>query len=100
MRLRERPTRAAATFLIWMSFLSGCARPTPAPGRVTTWWADSENVRAECRSEKLLVRRDSEGTIKQSLDILQSRGYRCYSAEDDAAWRDRMAICCAEARID
>lgn len=37
------------------------------------------------------------GANKLAQTCAQAEGYRCYSEADDLMWRNRMALCCAQA---
>lgn len=63
--------------------------------QIKTWTAEPANVKPDCQAEKPLVRKKG-GQITEALSILEMAKYRCYSEIDDTAWRNRMAICCAD----
>lgn len=82
---KEKLRIAGATSLIWTLCLSSCAALN-----IKTWFLDGMH-------EQALIRRDSNGNIKEKLTFLEGDGYRCYSAVDDEAWRNRLIQCCAKA---
>ena len=94
MKLKERLIGAGATCLIWTLCLSSCGG-SGSGIRIKTWYADTENVRPDCHSEPVLVRKNSRGDIQEALNLLKMQGYRCYSPDDDRTWRTRLAMCCA-----
>ncbi len=73
------------TSLIWILCLSSCAGL-----KIKTWFLDGKDAQA-------LIRKDSSGNITEKLTYFEADGYRCYSQADDTAWRNRMALCCADA---
>jgi hypothetical protein len=70
------------TSLIWILGLSSCAGL-----KIKTWFLSS-------KTDGALVRKDSHGQIMESLNYIQADGYRCYSEQDDTAWRNRLVLCC------
>lgn len=62
-------------------WLAGCSSaPVVPPETVTTWIVTPTGLRHHTSAED------------QTQAFLDSIGYRCYSPEDDLAWRDRMSL--------
>lgn len=45
----------------------------------------------ECLKYNSLQHKTSK--VNEMLTLLQAKGYRCYSPQDDEAWRTRLATC-------
>jgi hypothetical protein len=73
------------TSVFWLLGISSCASLN-----VRSWFLDGAK-------EGALVRRDQTGAIKERLTFYEADGYRCYSENDDSAWRARLIQCCAKA---
>lgn len=71
------------TSLIWIVCLSSCANL-----KIHTWYNDGT-------IHKELIRTDHDGNLTEEMSYVAADGYLCYSPEDDKAWRDRLALCCA-----
>ena len=76
---------AAVTSLIWIVCLSSCASLT-----IKTWFLDGKD-------HVSLIRKNSDGSIKEAKSFPEAHGFLCYSPQDDEAWRTYLAAqvaCC------
>lgn len=88
MTLNQRLQIVGVTSLIWIVCLSSCAALS-----IKTWFLDGKEYQS-------LVRKNSNGTLKEKLSFIEANGYRCYSPADDEAWRNRLIACCAKAQYE
>lgn len=75
--------------LILISFLSASAGCAAGGLVVKTWLIDAERG--------TLVRRDKNQNVTEEKSLRDANNYRCYSPNDDQAWRSSYAqlkACC------
>lgn len=79
--------KLAGICLISILCLSSCGAL-----QIKTWFLDAHDYNA-------LIRKNKDGTLNEKLEYVQAHGYRCYSPEDDTAWRNRLVACCSQANM-
>ncbi|GEM_PF-5343908 len=68
------------SLLLILAGLTGCATAGKAPAEsVKTWLIMPTGLRHHA------------GQVDETKAFTDAQGYRCYSPEDDLAWRDRLA---------
>lgn len=73
---------------LWLAGMASCASST----MIKTWLVAPDTATPpECLKYNALNHKTSK--VNEMLTLLQAKGYRCYSPQDDEAWRTRLATC-------